>query len=81
MKTLKDAQDAITQATGIIRELIMADKLEGELDQRFIAFLDFWDDIHELDQTLQNWSEDKESVKRVLIYDAMTAESDNQHEE
>ena len=81
MKTLQDAQDAIAQATGIIRELIMADKLEGELDNRFIAFLDFWDDVYELDKMLQSGSEDADSVKRVLIYDAMTAESDNQDEE
>lgn len=77
MKTLQDAQDAIAQATGIIKELIMADKLEGELDNRFIAFLDFWDDVYELDKMLKNWSEDADSVKRVLVYDAMTAEGDS----
>lgn len=72
MKTIYQAQEALTEATKIIKELIMADKLFSDVPKEYSAFLDFWEEVYELDKLLDQYGIDKEGVKRVLIYDAMT---------
>lgn len=50
----------------------MADKLFSDVPKEYSAFLDFWEEVYELDKLLDQYEIDKEGVKRVLIYDAMT---------
>ena len=79
MKTIYQAQEAFSQATAIIKELIMADKLFSDSPKEYSAFLDFWQEVYELDELLKRYETDKEGVKRVLIYDTMT-EEENQYD-
>lgn len=77
MATIFEAREALDKASGIIKELIMANKLVTEDQQSYSEYLNFWEEVHELLRMLDSFDEDAESVKRVLIYDAMTAEGDS----
>ena len=76
MATILEAREALDKASSIIKELIMADKLVTDVERDYREFLDFWEEVYNLDRLLDRFDEDADSVKRVLIYDAMTAEGD-----
>ena len=76
MATIFEAREALDKASGIIKELIMANKLVTENQQSYSEYLNFWEEVHELLRMLDSFDEDAESVKRVLIYDTMTKEGD-----
>ena len=76
MTTIFEAREALDKASGIIKELIMANKLVTENQQSYSEYLNFWEEVHELLRMLDSFDEDAESVKRVLIYDTMTKEGD-----
>lgn len=80
MATIFEAREALDKATGIIKELIMADKLVTDVQRDYSEFLDFWEEVYNLDRLLDRFDEDAESVKRVLIYDTMTKEGENYYE-
>jgi hypothetical protein len=76
MATIFEAREALDKASGIIKELIMADKLVTDVQRDYSEFLDFWEEVYNLDRLLDRFDEDAESVKRGLIYDTMTEEGD-----
>jgi hypothetical protein len=76
MSTIFEAREALDKATGIIKELIMADKLVTDVQRDYSEFLNFWEEVYNLDRLLNRFDEDAESVKRGLIYDTMTEEGD-----
>ena len=76
MATILEAREALDKASSIIKELIMADKLVTDVERDYREFLDFWEEVYNLDRLLDRFDEDADSVKRVLIYDAMTAEEE-----
>jgi hypothetical protein len=76
MATIFEAREALDKASGIIKELIMANKLVTEEQQSYSEYLNFWEEVHELLRMLDSFDEDAESVKRGLIYDVMTTEGD-----
>lgn len=77
MATIFEAREALDKATAIIKELIMADKLVTDVQRDYGEFLNFWEEAYNLDRLLDRFDEDKESVKRVLIYDAMIEEGND----
>jgi len=77
MSTIFEAREALDKASGIIKELIMANKLVTEDQQSYSEYLNFWEEVHELLRMLDSFDEDAEGVKRVLIYDAMITEGEN----
>ena len=80
MATIFEAREALDKASGIIKELIMANKLVTEGQQSYSEYLNFWEEVHELLRMLDSFDEDAESVKRGLIYDTMTKEGENYYE-
>lgn len=80
MATIFEAREALDKASGIIKELIMANKLVTEEQQSYSEYLNFWEEVHELLRMLDSFDEDAESVKRVLIYDTMTKEGENYYD-
>ena len=76
MSTIFEAREALDKASGIIKELIMADKLVTDVQRDYSEFLNFWEEVYNLDRLLDRFDEDAESVKRGLIYDTMTEEGD-----
>ena len=72
MATIFEAREALDKASGIVKELIMANKLVTEEQQSYSEYLNFWEEVHELLRMLDSFDEDAESVKRGLIYDTMT---------
>jgi hypothetical protein len=76
MTTIFEAREALDKASGIIKELIMADKLVTDVQRDYSEFLNFWEEVYNLDRLLNRFDEDAESVKRGLIYDTMTEEGD-----
>jgi hypothetical protein len=80
MATIFEAREALDKASGIIKELIMANKLVTEDQQSYSEYLNFWEEVHELLRMLDSFDEDAESVKRGLIYDTMTKEGENYYE-
>jgi len=76
MATIFEAREALDKASGIIKELIMADKLVTDVQRDYSEFLNFWEEVYNLDRLLNRFDEDAESVKRGLIYDTMTEEGD-----
>ena len=76
MSTIFEAREALDIASSIIKELIMADKLVTDVQRDYSEFLDFWEEVYNLDRLLDRFDEDAESVKRGLIYDTMTEEGD-----
>jgi hypothetical protein len=77
MTTIFEAREALDKASGIIKELIMADKLVTDVQRDYSEFLNFWEEVYNLDRLLDRFDEDAESVKRGLIYDTMTEEGEN----
>ena len=77
MATIFEAREALDKASGIIKELIMANKLVTDDQQSYSEYLNFWEEVHEMLRMLDSFDEDAESVKRGLIYDAMTAEGES----
>ena len=77
MSTILEAREALDKASGIIKQLIMANKLVTDVERDYREFLDFWEEVYNLDRLLDRFDEDADSVRRVLIYDAMTAEDDS----
>ena len=80
MATIFEAREALDKASGIIKELIMADKLLTQEQESYAEYLNFWEEVHELLRMLDSFDEDAESVKRVLIYDTMTKEGENYYD-
>lgn len=80
MTTIFEAREALDKASGIIKELIMGNKLVTEDQQSYSEYLNFWEEVHELLRMLDSFDEDAESVKRVLIYDTMTKEGENYYD-
>jgi hypothetical protein len=80
MATIFEAREALDIASSIIKELIMADKLVTDVQRDYSEFLNFWEEVYNLDRLLNRFDEDAESVKRVLIYDTMTKEGENYYE-
>jgi len=80
MATIFEAREALDKASGIIKELIMANKLVTEEQQSYSEYLNFWEEVHELLRMLDSFDEDAESVKRGLIYDTMTEEGENYYD-
>ena len=80
MTTIFEAREALDKATGIIKELIMADKLVTDVQRDYSEFLNFWEEVYNLDRLLNRFDEDAESVKRGLIYDTMTEEGENYYD-
>ena len=74
MATIFEAREALDIASGIIKELIMADKLVTDVQRDYSEFLNFWEEVYNLDRLLNRFDEDAEGVKRGLIYDVMTEE-------
>jgi hypothetical protein len=58
----------------------MADKLVTDVQRDYSEFLNFWEEVYNLDRLLNRFDEDAESVKRGLIYDTMTKEGENYYE-
>ena len=77
MSTIFEAREALDKASSIIKQLIMANKLVTDVQSDYSEFLNFWEEVYNLDRLLDRFDEDADSVKRVLIYDAMTAEGDS----
>ena len=80
MSTIFEARESLDKASGIIKELIMANKLVTEEQQSYSEYLNFWEGVHELLRMLDSFDEDAESVKRGLIYDTMTEEGENYYD-
>lgn len=80
MTTIFEAREALDKAAGIIRELIMGDKLVTDVQRDYSEFLNFWEEVYNLDRLLDRFDEDADSVKRGLIYDAMTTEGENYYD-
>ena len=76
MTTIFEAREALDKASGIVKELIMSNKLVTDDQQSYSEYLNFWEEVHELLRMLDSFDEDAEGVKRVLIYDTMTKEGD-----
>ena len=80
MTTIFEAREALDKASGIIKELIMANKLVTDDQQSYSEYLNLWEEVHELLRMLDSFDEDAEGVKRGLIYDAMTTEGENYYD-
>ena len=74
MATIFEAREALDKVSGIIKELIMANKLVTDDQQSYSEYLNFWEEVHEMLRMLDRYDEDAEGVKRGLIYDVMTEE-------
>ena len=74
MATIFEAREALDRASGIIKELIMADKLLTQEQESYSEYLNFWEEMHDILRMLDRYDEDAEGVKRGLIYDVMTEE-------
>jgi len=74
MATIFEAREALDKASGIIKELIMADKLLTQEQESYSEYLNFWEEVNDILRMLDRFEEDAEGVKRGLIYDVMTEE-------
>ena len=66
---IKQAQHHIDEATRLIKQAIMTDTLMGDNQAQYVAFLDLWESLYDLDRLIKNWDEDDEAVKRNLLLD------------
>jgi hypothetical protein len=64
---IDQAQHHIDEATRLIKQAIMTDTLTGNDQAQYVAFLDLWGSLYELDRLIKNWDQDDESVKRNLL--------------
>ena len=70
MTTIYKAREALDQATAIIKQLIMDDKLVTDVQRDYGEFLDFWEETYALDRLLDRYDRDTEVTKRLLIIEA-----------
>jgi hypothetical protein len=66
---IDQAQHHINEATRLIKQAIMTDTLIGNDQAGYVAFLDLWGSLYELDRLIKNWDEDEDAVKRNLLLD------------
>ena len=66
---VKQAQHHIDEATRLIKQAIMTDTLMGNDQAHYVAFLDLWESLYDLDRLIKNWDEDGDAVKRNLLLD------------
>ena len=77
MTKIEQARESLDKAVSIVRELIMADQLVTDVERDYREFLDFWEEVYNLDRLLDRYDRDASNVKRELIYDAMIEEGNN----
>ena len=77
MTKIEQARESLDKAVAIIKELIMADQLVSDVERDYREFLDFWEEVYQLDRLLDRYDTDASNVKRELIYDAMIEEDNN----
>ena len=66
---IEQAQQHIDEATRLIKQAIMTDTLMGNDQAQYVAFLDLWESLYDLDRLIKNWDEDEDAVKRNLLAD------------
>jgi hypothetical protein len=66
---IDQAQHHIDEATRLIKQAIMTDALMGNDQAQYVAFLDLWGSLYDLDRLIKNWDEDEDAVKRNLLAD------------
>ena len=66
---IDQAQHHIDEATRLIKQAIMTDTLMGSDQAHYVAFLDLWESLYNLDSLIKNWDEDEDAVKRNLLAD------------
>ena len=66
---IDQAQQHIDEATRLIKQAIMTDTLMGNNHAQYVAFLDLWESLYNLDSLIKNWDEDGDAVKRNLLAD------------
>lgn len=66
---IEQAQHHIDEATRLIKQAIMTDTLMGNNQAQYVAFLDLWESLYNLDSLIKNWDEDGDAVKRNLLLD------------
>jgi hypothetical protein len=66
---IDQAQHHIDEATRLIKQAIMTDTLMGNDQAQYVAFLDLWGSLYDLDRLIKNWDEDEDAVKRNLLAD------------
>ena len=66
---IDQAQQHIDEATRLIKQAIMTDTLMGNDQTQYVAFLDLWESLYNLDSLIKNWDEDEDAVKRNLLAD------------
>jgi hypothetical protein len=66
---IEQAQQHINEATRLIKQAIMTDTLTGNDQAGYVAFLDLWESLYNLDRLITNWDEDEDAVKRNLLAD------------
>jgi hypothetical protein len=66
---IDQAQHHINEATRLIKQAIMTDTLMGNDQAGYVAFLDLWESLYNLDRLITNWDEDEDAVKQNLLAD------------
>jgi hypothetical protein len=66
---IDQAQHHINEATRLIKRAIMTDTLMGNNQAGYVAFLDLWESLYNLDRLITNWDEDEDAVKQNLLAD------------
>ena len=66
---IDQAQHHIDEATRLIKKAIMTDSLLGNDHAQYVAFLDLWESLYDLDRLIKNWDEDEDAVKQNLLAD------------
>ena len=66
---IEQAQQHINEATRLIKQAIKTDTLTGNDQAGYVAFLDLWESLYNLDRLITNWDEDEDAVKRNLLAD------------
>ena len=66
---IDQVQHHIDEATRLIKQAIMTDTLLGNNQAQYVAFLDLWESLYDLDRLIKHWDEDEDAVKRNLLAD------------
>ena len=64
---IDQAQHHIDEATRLIKKAIMTDTLMGNDHAQYVAFLDLWESLYNLDNLIKRYDEDEETLKRHLL--------------
>ncbi len=64
---IDQAQHHIDEATRLIKQAIMTDTLLGNNQAQYVAFLDLWESLYNLDNLIKRYDEDEETLKRYLL--------------